>query len=94
MAEAQREMTAERPSPVAEEVGEPPSAPMHLAEEVRLQSRIQSLAIVFERLWLFYEAMRSGMPLTNADQVLAQVGSALRSATKRKHDSHRDEASP
>ncbi len=94
MAEAQREMTAERPSSVDAEVGEPPSTARRLGHEVRHESRLQSLTIVFERMWLFYEAMRSGTPLNDADQLLAQVGTALRSATRRKHDSLRDEASP
>jgi hypothetical protein len=40
-------------------------------------SRIDNLAIVLERLWKFYEAMRSGKPLTDADQMLAQMGTAL-----------------
>jgi hypothetical protein len=67
--------------------GEPPSAPKCLAREARPESRVQSLTIVLERLWLFYEAMRQGKPLTDADQMLAQIGTILRYATKPRRDS-------
>jgi hypothetical protein len=52
------------------------------AGEAEPENRLQCLAIVLERLWLFYQAMRSGKPLTNADEMLAEVGTALRTATK------------
>jgi hypothetical protein len=52
------------------------------AGEAEPENRLQCLAIVLERLWLFYQAMRSGKPLANADEMLAQVGTALRTATK------------
>jgi hypothetical protein len=67
--------------------GEPPSTPKHLAREARPESRIQSLTIVLERLWLFDEAMRQGKPLTNADQMLAQIGTIIKDATKPRSDS-------
>lgn len=67
--------------------GEPPSAPKYLAREARPQSRVQSMTIVLERLWLFYEAMRQGKPLTEADQMLAQIGTILKDATKPRSDS-------
>lgn len=67
--------------------GEPPSAPTYLASEARPESRVQSLTIILERLWLFYEAMRQGKPLTDADQMLAQIGTILKDATKPRSDS-------
>jgi hypothetical protein len=62
--------------------GEPPSVLKHLAREGHPESRIQELTIVLERLWLFHEAMHSGKPLANADEMLAQIGTALRIAGK------------
>jgi hypothetical protein len=47
--------------------------------------------IVLERLWIFYKAMREGKPLTDADQMLAQVGTILRDATKTRHASNCEE---
>ncbi len=41
------------------------------------------LGAVLERLWMFYEAMRFGKPVPNADAALAQVGDALRNSAKR-----------
>jgi hypothetical protein len=48
----------------------------------RLHSRIQDLGIVIERLFAFYEAMRTGKPVTNSDEMLAQVGGALARSTR------------
>jgi hypothetical protein len=62
---------------------EPSPPPKHLAHQGRPESRIQELTIVLERLWLFYEAMRSGKPLAGGDEMLAQAGMALRNAAKR-----------
>jgi hypothetical protein len=70
--------------------GEPPSA-KHLAREERPESRIQDLMIVLERLWIFYVAMREGKPLTDADQMLAQVVTILRDTTKTRHASNCEE---
>jgi hypothetical protein len=56
-----------------------------LVSEARLETRIQSLMLVLERLWLFYEAMRSGKPLAGGDQLLAQMGNALEDPTRTKH---------
>jgi hypothetical protein len=41
------------------------------------------LGVVLERLWMFYEAMRFGKPVQNADAALVQVGDALRHSAKR-----------
>jgi hypothetical protein len=68
-----------------------PSSVKHLAREARPESRIQDLMIVLERLWIFYKAMREGKPLTDADQMLAQVGTILRDATKTRHASNCEE---
>jgi hypothetical protein len=43
------------------------------------------LGTVLERLWIFYEAMRKGMPVQNADAALAQLGTALRNGAQRVH---------
>lgn len=71
--------------------GEPPFAPKHLAPEARPESRIQNLTIVLEHLRLFYEAIRQGEPLTEADQMLAQLGRAMRDATKTRRTSNCEE---
>jgi hypothetical protein len=65
----------------------PASAFKRLVGEARLETRIQSLTLVLERLWLFYEAMRTGKPLAGGDELLAQMGSALKDATRTKHSS-------
>lgn len=65
----------------------PASALKRLVSEARLETRIQSLTLVLERLWLFYEAMRNGKPLASGDELLAQMGIAMRDATKTKHSS-------
>jgi hypothetical protein len=44
----------------------------------RRSARFQSLGLVLERLWTFHEAMRTGRPLERSDEILAEVGSALR----------------
>ncbi|HXP08983.1 MAG TPA: hypothetical protein VN828_10830 [Acidobacteriaceae bacterium] len=36
------------------------------------------LGKVFERLWIFYEAMQRGTPVPNSDEVLSQMGVVLR----------------
>jgi hypothetical protein len=52
----------------------------------RLRHRFQDLGIVIERLFAFYEAMRTGKPLANCDEMLAQVGGVLtRSTGDRNH---------
>ena len=43
--------------------------------------RMQNLGVVLERLWRFYEAMHSGKPLQNSDEV-PQMGTALRKAIR------------
>lgn len=43
-------------------------------------SRRRDLAIVLEHLWKFYEAMRSGKPVSDGDERLAQIGVALRNS--------------
>ena len=40
------------------------------------------LGAVLERLWMFYEAMRFGKPVQDADAALAQLGDALRHSAK------------
>jgi hypothetical protein len=67
--------------------GAPASALKRLASEARLVTRMQSLTLVLERLWLFYEAMRSGKPLAGGDKLLLQMGNALKDATRTKHHS-------
>jgi len=44
----------------------------------RLSARFQSLGLVLERLWIFHEAMRTGRPLERSDEMLAEVGNALK----------------
>jgi hypothetical protein len=68
-----------------------PSSVKHLAREARPESRIPDFMMVLERLWIFYKAMREGKPLTDADQMLAQVGTILRDATKTRHASNCEE---
>jgi hypothetical protein len=69
----------------------PASTLKRLVSEARLETRIQSLTLVLERLWLFYEAMRTGKPLAGGDELLAQMGSALKDAARTKHSSQDEE---
>jgi hypothetical protein len=63
--------------------GEAPSASKRVGAGARPESRIQTLSLVLESLWLFYEAMRSGKPLACGDERLAQMRAALKSAPRR-----------
>jgi len=56
-----------------------PPASKRAAAAARPESRIQTLSLVLESLWLFYEAMRSGKPLACGDERLAQMRAALKS---------------
>jgi hypothetical protein len=58
--------------------GEAPSAPKRVADGARPGSRIQTLSLVLESLWLFYEAMHFGKPLACGDERLAQIRAALK----------------
>ncbi len=60
------------------------SASKRLAIGARPDSRIQTLSLVLENLWLFYEAMRSGKPLPSGDERLAQLRAALKTSPKTK----------
>jgi hypothetical protein len=54
-----------------------------------LDPHLQNLAVVLERLWLFYEAMRHGKPVANGELFLTQIGTALsQSARHRSADSY------
>ena len=48
----------------------------------RVRNRLQDLSIVVERLFTFYEAMRTGKPVTDGDEMLAQVRTALARSTR------------
>ena len=54
------------------------------ASAERLRNRMQDLSIVVERLFTFYEAMRTGKPLADGDDMLAQVRTALARSTRSK----------
>jgi hypothetical protein len=56
--------------------------PTHKVGELHMPERMQSLGAVLERLWRFYEAMHSGKPLKNSEEVLPQMGNALRNAVR------------
>jgi hypothetical protein len=61
--------------------------------KAELETRFQNLALLLERLWMFYEAMRSGKPIENSDEMLAEVRGALtkvKKATASKFDSDHD----
>jgi hypothetical protein len=53
--------------------GEAPSASKRVGAGARPESRIQTVSLLLESLWLFYEAMRSGRPLACGDERLAQI---------------------
>lgn len=44
--------------------------------------RIHNLTVVLERLWVFYEAMRSGRPVPHSTELLGEMSSALHQATR------------
>jgi len=53
--------------------------------KARRVNRFESLGIVLERLWMFYEGMRSGKPVANSEEMLAEVRGALRKAKRADH---------
>jgi hypothetical protein len=44
---------------------------------------LYDLGQVLERLWIFYQAMQRGTPVPNSDEVLSQLGVALRRVSTR-----------
>jgi hypothetical protein len=60
-----------------------PGTPEESRAFLRPESRIQTLSLVLESLWLFYEAMRSGKPLACGDERLAQIRAALKSSRRK-----------
>jgi hypothetical protein len=64
----------------------PPLRPTRVVTATRSQnripSRLQDLGTVIERLFAFYEAMKTGKPVANGDEMLAQVGLALVRSTR------------
>jgi hypothetical protein len=63
--------------------GKTPSALKRVADAAQRESRIQTLSLVLESLWLFYEAMRSGKPLACGDERLAQMRAALKNPLRK-----------
>lgn len=63
---------------------EAPPASKRVADAARPESRIQTLSLVLENLWLFYEAMRSGKPVACGDERLEQMRAALKSLPRKK----------
>jgi hypothetical protein len=63
--------------------GETASASRRVVDGTQTESRIQTLSLVLESLWLFYEAMRSGKPLASGDERLAQMRAALNNPPRR-----------
>jgi hypothetical protein len=51
---------------------EAPSASKRVGDGAQPESRIQTLSLVLESIFLFYGAMRSGKPLACGDERLAQ----------------------
>ena len=64
--------------------GKAPSVSKRVADAARPESRIQTLSLVLESLWLFYEAMRCGKPLACGDERLAQIRAALKNLPRKK----------
>jgi hypothetical protein len=62
--------------------GEPLIAAKSQVAKAEREIRFQSLGIILERLWMFYEAMRSGKPIGNSDEMLAEVRGALMKARR------------
>jgi hypothetical protein len=62
--------------------------PTHRGGDVRLPERLQNLGEALERLWRFYEAMHNGKPLRNSDEVLPEMGTALKKAIRPHSISH------
>jgi hypothetical protein len=63
--------------------GETASASRRVGDGTQPERRIQTLSLVLESLWLFYEAMRSGKPLASGDERLAQMTAALNNPPRR-----------
>ncbi len=57
---------------------EGPSASHRVVDAAWFTNCMQTLSLVLESLWLFYEAMRAGKPLACGDERLAQMRAALK----------------
>ena len=57
---------------------ETPSALHRVADPAWFTNRMQTLSLVLESLWLFYEAMRAGKPLASGEERLTQMRAALK----------------
>jgi hypothetical protein len=71
--------------------GGAPKVLKRVVDGARPESGMQTLSLVLESLWLFYEAMRSGKPLACGDERLAQIQEALKGPSKKKQLSARSE---
>jgi hypothetical protein len=60
--------------------GAAPSGSKRVGAGARPENRIQTLSLVLESLWLFYEAMHSGKPLACGGERLAQIRAALKNS--------------
>jgi hypothetical protein len=52
----------------------------------RVRESFYELGQVLERLWIIYEAMLRGTPVPDSDDVLSQMGAALRRVSARQSD--------
>jgi hypothetical protein len=63
---------------------EAPSGLHRVADAAWFTSRVLTLSLVLQNLWLFYEAMRSGKPLACGDERLAQMTAALKNPSRKR----------
>ncbi len=63
---------------------EAPAGLHRVADAAWFATHIQTLSLVLESLWLFYEAMRAGKPLACGDERLAQMRAALKNPSSKR----------
>jgi hypothetical protein len=59
----------------------PPAKPKRTTTDLQVSERLQSLGVVLERLWRFYDAMHRGMPLPANKEILPEIRAALKGVT-------------
>ncbi len=74
--------------------GEPLAGAKPQVAKAEREVCFQNLGIVLERLWMFYEAMRSGKAIGNSDKMLAEMRGALTKARPLPAPQPRPECSP
>jgi hypothetical protein len=53
--------------------------------KAQLDVLFQTMGVLLERLWVFYQAMRNGRPIGNSDEMLAEMRGVFTKAKEANH---------